>query len=112
MVLSIVRHARTEANAGGRLQGRLDLPLDDVGRGQASRLPSVVRDIDRIITSPMQRAVQTASVFGMAHEVDERWSEVDYGPFEGHRIADLPQAMWHRWITELDYAPEGAEPLQ
>ena len=112
MVISIVRHARTEANAGGRLQGRLDLPLDEVGREQAARLPSLVTGIDRIICSPMLRARQTASVFGIEPTVDERWHEVDYGVWEGQRIAELPADMWHRWVTDLHFAPEGAESLQ
>ena len=112
MVLSIVRHARTEANAGGRLQGNLDLPLDDVGREQAARLPSLVTGIDRVVCSPLLRAQQTAAVFGFEPTIDERLREVSYGPYEGHRIADLPQEMWQRWVTDLDYAPEGAETLR
>lgn len=112
MVLSIVRHARTEANAGGRLQGTLDLPLDEVGLAQAAALPGIVRDIDRVVCSPLLRARQTASVFGIEPTVDERLREVDYGPFEGKRIVDLPQEMWRRWITDLDYAPDGGESLR
>ncbi len=112
MVLSIVRHARTEANAGGRLQGTLDLPLDDVGIGQAALLPALVRDIDRVVCSPLLRARQTAAVFGIDPTIDERLREVDYGPFEGQRIADLPPEVWSRWVTELDYAPDGGETLQ
>jgi broad specificity phosphatase PhoE len=111
-VLSIVRHARTEANAGGRLQGSLDLPLDDVGLVQAAALPSLVAGIDRVICSPLLRARQTASVFGIEPTIDDRWREVAYGPFEGHRIADLPQEMWMRWVNDIDYAPEGAETLR
>lgn len=111
-MLSIVRHARTEANAGGRLQGALDLPLDDVGLAQAAALPSLVKGIDRLVCSPLLRARQTASVFGLEPTIDERWREVHYGPFEGHRIADLPQEMWMRWVTDIDYAPEGAETLR
>ena len=84
-MLSIVRHARTEANAGGRLQGTLDLPLDEVGLAQAAALPSLVGDIDRLICSPLLRARQTASVFGMEPDIDDRWREVNYGPLEGHR---------------------------
>jgi broad specificity phosphatase PhoE len=111
MVLTIVRHARTEANAGGRLQGTLDLPLDEVGEAQAAALTTIVRDIDRVVCSPLLRTRQTAAVFGIEPTIDERLREVDYGPFEGKRIADLPQEMWQRWITELDYAPDGGESL-
>lgn len=111
-MLSIVRHARTEANAGGRLQGTLDLPLDEVGLAQAAALPALVEGIDRLVCSPLLRARQTASVFGIEPTIDDRWREVNYGPFEGHRIADLPQDMWQRWIHDIDYAPDGAETLR
>ena len=39
-MLVLVRHGRTEANAGRKLQGRLDLPLDDVGIAQAADVAS------------------------------------------------------------------------
>ena len=51
MVLYLVRHGRTEANAGGRLQGRLDLPLDDVGEAQAAALPAVVPAPQMVVCS-------------------------------------------------------------
>ena len=35
-MIHLVRHGRTEANAGGRLQGRLDLPIDACGQEQAA----------------------------------------------------------------------------
>ena len=37
-VLILVRHGRTSANASGLLQGRLDLPLDGVGRAQVAAM--------------------------------------------------------------------------
>ncbi|MGZ4706423.1 MAG: histidine phosphatase family protein, partial [Acidimicrobiales bacterium] len=33
-----MRHGRTEANASGRLLGRLDVPLDELGELQAAKL--------------------------------------------------------------------------
>ena len=62
--------------------------------------------------SPLLRARQTAEVFGIEPTIDERLREVNYGPFEGQRISELPQEMWHRWVTELDYVPDGAETLR
>jgi broad specificity phosphatase PhoE len=111
-VLSIVRHARTEANAGGRLQGRLDLPLDEVGVQQAAALTGFVTGIDRVVCSPLLRARQTAEAFGMEPTIDDRWQEVSYGSFEGMKIADVPGDTWHRWITDIDFAPDGAESLR
>ena len=37
-MLHIVRHGRTEHNASGLLLGRIDPPLDDLGRDQAAAL--------------------------------------------------------------------------
>lgn len=111
-MLSIVRHARTEANAGGRLQGRLDLPLDEVGRLQASGLVDIVAGVDRVVCSPTLRAVQTASVFGIEPTIDDRWHEMAYGEFEGMAIDEVPRDMWQRWISDPDYAPAGGESLR
>ena len=41
-VLILVRHGRTAANAEGRLQGRLDLELDEVGSRQATAVAELV----------------------------------------------------------------------
>ena len=70
-MLYVVRHGRTSANASRRLQGRLDLPLDEVGRQQAAALVGVVPRPSRVVVSPTIRAHQTASVFGVELEVDE-----------------------------------------
>jgi broad specificity phosphatase PhoE len=111
-VLSIVRHARTEANAGGRLQGRLDLPLDDVGVQQAALLTKVVHGVDRVVCSPLLRARQTAEVFGIEPTVDERWMEVHYGDLEGCPIVDVPRETWRRMLTESRFCPPGGESLE
>lgn len=110
-MLSLVRHARTEANAGGRLQGRLDLPLDDIGRQQAAALTRVVHSVDRVVCSPMLRALQTAEVFGLDPEVDERWQEISYGELEGTRIADVPAPVWQSMLSDPSFTPAGGESL-
>jgi broad specificity phosphatase PhoE len=111
-VLYLVRHGRTEANAGARLQGRLDLPIDEVGRSQAAALPSVVCNVDRLICSPSLRARQTAEVFGVEPEIDDRWLEMDYGDFDGMPLADLARAEWNRWIDDPDFRPPNGESLR
>ncbi|MGA0893587.1 MAG: histidine phosphatase family protein [Ilumatobacteraceae bacterium] len=110
-MLYVVRHARTEANAGGRLQGRLDLPLDDVGREQAAALTRLVPAPGRLVVSPARRAAETASVFGVPHEVDDRWHEMDYGDLEGVRVADVPAATWAQWRADPHFTPAGGETL-
>lgn len=111
-VLYLVRHGRTEANAGGRLQGRLDLPIDDVGRVQAAAITSVVMSVDRVISSPSLRAQQTAAVFGLELELDERWLETDYGDFDGLPLSEVPRDQWQQWTSDPDFRPPGGESLR
>lgn len=110
-MLYIVRHGRTEANAGLRLQGRIDLPIDEVGRAQAAALGAMFTKVDRLICSPLLRARQTAEVFGMEPEIDERWLEMDYGVMDGQRMAEVSSEMWDLWTSDADFAPEGGETL-
>jgi probable phosphoglycerate mutase len=114
-VLILVRHGRTAANAEGRLQGRLDQPLDDVGTRQAAAVADLVRrsagEIDRVISSPLVRARQTAEALGGPDEIDDRWMELAYGRYEGVPHADVPSEIWTRWRDDVGYVPEGGESL-
>lgn len=111
MKLVVVRHGRTEANAEGRLLGHLDVPLDDVGLAQADRLADAVGPIDRVITSPLRRARQTASAIPAPIEVDDRWIELDYGELDGVPLADVPEEQWARWRADVSVAPAAGESL-
>jgi len=110
-VLILLRHGRTAGNADGLLQGRLDLPLDDVGRFQAERVAKAVGPVDRIICSPMLRTLQTAEPFGVEPTTDDRWLELHYGEFDGKRLADLPPDIWHKWRTDPDFSTSGGESI-
>jgi broad specificity phosphatase PhoE len=110
--LYLVRHGRTAANAGGRLQGRIDLPIDDVGRSQAAALRSLVTNVDRLICSPSLRARQTAEVFGVEPELDDRWLEMDYGDFDGMPMLDVPRDQWGKWVSDIDFRPPNGETLR
>lgn len=109
--LLIVRHGRTEANASGRLQGRMDLPLDEVGRRQAREIAQAVGPVDRVISSPLLRARETAAAFGQEVEVDDRWVEIDYGDLDGMLLGEVPADLWKRWRTDPDHAPTGGESM-
>lgn len=115
-MLILVRHGRTAANAAGLLQGRIDQPLDEVGQRQAVAVASFVHDaldgrIDRLVSSPLQRARQTADAFGLPFEVDERWIELSYGEYEGVPHADVPSEIWTTWRTDPHFVPSGGESL-
>jgi len=109
-MLIIVRHGRTPANAQGRLLGRDDPPLDDVGLTQAAKLGAALSP-DRVVSSPLRRARQTAECFGRPVEIDDRWIELDYGDLEGTPTADVPKETWAEWRADVCYRPEGGESL-
>ncbi len=108
-MLYVLRHGRTESNASGLLLGRSDPPLDDLGVRQAAAAAGALPVPDRVVTSPLRRARQTAGAFGVDVEVDERWIELDYGAFDGTPVAEVPRETWAAWQADLDWAPPGGE---
>ncbi len=87
--LYVVRHGQTTESARRSYSGRRDVPLTEHGRDQARRAGERLRDagVDAIHSSPLSRAADTARLIGEATgapvRVDERLTEVDYGPLEG-----------------------------
>lgn len=63
MRLLLIRHAESSANAEGRIQGHLDIPLSDRGRRQSEALAERIShlNIDALYTSPLKRASETAA---------------------------------------------------
>lgn len=108
--LLLVRHGRTALNAQGRLRGHLDPPLDDIGRAEATATADALAAFApaRVITSPLQRAVQTATAIadraGLPVLVDDRLIDRDYAAWAG----STPDEVIARWGS-LDKAP-GVEP--
>lgn len=118
--LVIVRHGRTAFNATGRLQGRTDNPLDEVGEEQARRvarfLAPVLASEPLVVCSPLLRARQTARILveetDLDIEFDDRWIEIDYGVFEGVPQVDVPGEIWAQWRRDSSYAPDAGESLE
>lgn len=113
-MLLLVRHGEAAANAEGRLLGRTDSMLTGRGRSQVAALAgSLPSGVVRVVSSPLRRAVETATGLGtgLPVEIDERWIEIDYGAHEGMALAAVPPEVWVRWRTDPDYAPKGGESL-
>ena len=112
-MLIVVRHGETEANAAGQLLGRSDVSLNDRGREQAERVAEALAPlaIERVVSSPLRRARETAEAVGLTVQIDERWIELDYGEFEGRDLVDIASEEWARWRADLDFAPPGGESL-
>lgn len=105
----MVRHGRTEANAQGLLQGRLDPPLDATGRRQAEAIAEMVGPVDHVIASPLQRAQETAAYFGLPVDTDDRWVELAYGEYEGVPAGEVPPEIWQSWRTNREFKTRGGE---
>lgn len=87
---ALVRHGQTDWNAQRRLQGSTDIPLNDVGRGQARDAVAVLSayEWDAIVSSPLSRAAETADLIatGLGLSVDRRVPELaerHFGRAEG-----------------------------
>jgi broad specificity phosphatase PhoE len=91
----LIRHAETVWNAEGRLQGTLDAPLSDRGRGQAHRLVEMLRRIplSAVYSSPLERAHGTARTVAAAHGLVARpvdaFREMNQGEWEGRLVEEV-----------------------
>lgn len=113
-MLILLRHGRTPANAAGLLQGRLDQDLDDHGVLQAKTAARYIEErygVDAVVSSPLKRARQTASMFGREVTIDERWIELAYGVYEGTPFTGVSSEAWQRWRDDPSVALEGGESL-
>ena len=110
--LLIVRHGQSEWNALGRWQGQADPPLTDVGENQAKKATKKLGLFDSIVSSPLQRAKNTASIISEITGVGPVTTEVglierDAGPWQGLTRIEIEKG----WPGFLDsgHRPEGYE---
>jgi probable phosphoglycerate mutase len=116
-----IRHGETAWNVDTRIQGQLDVPLNDKGRWQARRVAAALSDdgIAVIHSSDLKRAHETAQaiqeVAGCPIVTDIGLRERHFGEFEGFTWKEIEE-RWpqqsERWRRrELDFAPAGGESL-
>ena len=112
--LILLRHARTDYNDEGRLQGSLDVPLGEDGIAQAAEVAArVVGEYGTALTvasSPLQRATGTADALAAlastVTRVDARFTQRPYGVWEGHTWAEVRES----WPVEYAVRNEGLDP--
>ncbi len=92
--LILVRHGETDWNVEHRFQGQSDQPLNAKGHEQAKAVATRLQDsvIDLVISSPLQRALETANAIA-AHlnltvQCDDRLKERHFGVLEGEHYAN------------------------
>lgn len=113
----LIRHGETAWNAIRKLQGHLDIPLNAEGTRQAKALASVLQSekLDAIISSDLQRALQTAGEIarlqGLSTRIDASLRERCFGGFEGMLYSELPlrfpreYAIWRSRDPDANFPP-------
>jgi probable phosphoglycerate mutase len=116
-----IRHGETDWNAAMRIQGQLDIGLNDAGRWQALRLAEALADeaLDAVYSSDLARARETAQAVagnaGLEVRTDVGLRERGFGVFEGLTFAEIKQRFpepARRWRQrDASFGPEGGETL-
>ena len=110
--LLIVRHGQSEWNALGRWQGQADPPLTDLGANQAKMATKKLGLFDLIVSSPLERAKNTASIISETMGVgpvrtEKDLMERDAGPWQGLTRLEIENG-WSGFL-ESGERPEGYE---
>lgn len=128
LTLYFIRHGQTEWNRLKRLQGQIDIPLNETGRAQAARngrhLRTLLSDatlttID-FVASPLMRTAETMEIAREAaglprdgYRTDVRLKEVKYGHWEGAYLDELkaqdPAGFEERRSNKFHWRPIDGE---
>ena len=106
-----IRHGETDWNREHKVMGHIDIPLNSTGIEQAQHACSSLENlgIERVVTSPLQRASTTAAIIGeylhIIPEPIEGLSEICWGEWEGKTPTE--GYNFEKWVE--GYTPEGAE---
>jgi broad specificity phosphatase PhoE len=130
MRLYYIRHGLTDWNAAGRLQGGLDVPLNQTGREEAARCGEILRDLfaregrtpagHDYVSSPLNRARTTMEVMRATldlpadgYGVDPRLAEISFGEWEGMTYQEVlardPEIVARREADKWNFLPPGGE---
>ena len=99
-MLYFIRHGQTDWNLQKKIQGITDIPLNETGirEAQSAATEMAKKKWDRMISSPLSRARQTAEILnkdiGFPIETDERLCEFDLGDLEGQPLSLLTPDVW------------------
>ena len=116
--LSILRHGITDANENGIYIGKTDLPLSENGREalQEKYETHEYPKVQRVYTSPLERAVQSAEILFHDRElvIVDDLREMEFGVFENLAVEDLIELdSYKKWLKGgLDNPPPNGESLR
>ncbi len=114
MTLYFLRHGETDYNLEMKMQGWIDIPLNDTGVRQAEDAGKRIRKkgigFDMVFSSPLVRALRTAEIVtGQDRSdilVDRRLIEMGFGDYEGKRFEHIPDDVFDL----IRRAPKGMVP--
>ena len=94
--LILVRHGQTDMNAQKLYFGKLNPPLNDLGISQAYQAKEKLLgiDYDKIYSSPLERAKQTAEICNYLDKdiiFDSKLEEINFGIFEGLTFKEMSE---------------------
>jgi probable phosphoglycerate mutase len=119
--ITAIRHGETAWNVDTRIQGQLDISLNDKGRWQAAQAGRALasESMDAVVSSDLSRAYETALAVAQPHgltvQIDHALREREFGDFQGKTFAEIEaqhpeQALlWRKRVP--DFAPQGGESL-
>ncbi len=125
MTIYVIRHGQTNWNAEARLQGGQDIPLNGLGRSQATangvalgRLIGAEVDRFYFVSSPLGRARETMervrdamALDPKAYAIDRRLIEISFGEWEGLTLEEVedryPGVLADRDADKWHYRPPG-----
>jgi probable phosphoglycerate mutase len=119
----LVRHGDTDWNQEQRIQGQMDVGLNDMGRAEVARTAQRLAGIifTTVYASDLSRAWETASIILDARPANARpeprptraLREISYGAFEGKTWDEIramdPRTKDRSYTRDLDFAPDNGE---
>lgn len=116
--LLAIRHGETAWNVEARIQGHIDIALNDIGRRQARRLGRALAEGDRpdvLVSSDLARARDTAAAVadacGLPLQLDRGLRERHFGAFEGQTVDEVRKhspELAQRWRERTpEFVPPG-----
>ncbi|NOX97436.1 MAG: histidine phosphatase family protein [Nitrospirae bacterium] len=120
--LILVRHGETDWNRENRIQGWLDIPLNEEGLKQAEKLAEELSEmkIEAVYSSPLKRALQTAEVVADKHHLAVRkisaLREINQGKWQGLLVSEAKKRyrkLYPHWQREpFEVRPPEGERLE
>lgn len=98
-MIYVIRHGQTDWNKEGKIQGQVNIPLNDEGKRQAMEAREEIAGIkfDAVFCSPLERTRQTCQIaYGGDNVIyDDRIMERDFGSNDGKKRAEVDfDAFW------------------